>query len=288
MLERMTQAEDLGYDDSYFPQMDDAERDPHISVDDPSEYILSHSPPSPIARMSGMGEDPDGVENRLDVEREREREREDGETRLEDIQERLDSGEITMSIPAQRGRVRIADEPSTIQLGTRLSPEHPGYLEHIPATALSPDDLPSHPEHHTTEQLDSQLERILGHTPHLSRSISQPIPAHYAAPPTSSSVPPRYPLAHTRSQPAVMRAKRRKSHSTTNQVAEAVFFSYGVSVFFGFQEDEEKAVMEDIDEAGGWIRGMEEEDWEVEEFHYVVSLPDGPWMIALAAEVTLM
>lgn len=56
----------------------------------------------------------------------------------------------------------------------------------------------------------------------------------------------------------------------TNQIAEAVFYSYGVSVFFGFQEDEERAVMEDIDAAGGWIRGMQEDDWEVEQFHYAV------------------
>jgi uncharacterized Rmd1/YagE family protein len=82
-------------------------------------------------------------------------------------------------------------------------------------------------------------------------------------------MPPRYPLTHTRSQPT-LRNRRRKSHSTTNQIAEAVFFSYGVSIFFGFQEDEERAVMEDIDAAGGWIRGLGEDDWEVEEFHYAV------------------
>ncbi len=56
LLERMTAAEDLGYDDSYFPAAEDTERDPHISVDNPSEYILSHSPPSPIAHMSMAGQ----------------------------------------------------------------------------------------------------------------------------------------------------------------------------------------------------------------------------------------
>lgn len=42
-------------------------------------------------------------------------------------------------------------------------------------------------------------------------------------------------------------------------------------MFFGFQPDEEKLVMEDIDAAGCWVRGVDEDDWEVEEFHYVVS-----------------
>lgn len=260
----MTQAEDLGYDDSYFPQNEDVERDPHISMDDPSEYILSHSPPTDLGRMSTLDEQSSG-EN-IDLERE------ERET-LSDIQDGLDSGAIPQNDSEQSGgrRVRIAEEPTQIQLGTQLSPDRPGF-SHIPSTALSPDDLPSHPPHHTADQLEAELENILespqsSNPPQLIRSSSHPPSTQYSRP---TAMPPRYPLNHTRSQP-VLRSRRRKSHSTTNQIAEAVFFSYGVSIFFGFQEDEERAVMEDLDAAGGWIRGLEEDDWEVEEFHYAVS-----------------
>jgi hypothetical protein len=266
LLERMTQAEDLGYDDSYFPQTDDVERDPHISADDPSEYILSHSPPTDLGRMSSIDE-VSGEGADLD--------REERQDRLEDIQEALDSG--AMSIPEfdhKQAGERLAEESTETQLGTHLSPDRPGYLSHVPSTALSPDDLPSHPHHHTTDQLEAELESILETPqstapPPLNRASSHPPSTQYSNP---TAMQPRYPLNHTRSQPTI-RSRRRKSHSTTNHIAEAVFYSYGVSIFFGFQEDEERAVMEDIDAAGGWIRGLEEDDWEVEEFHYAVS----PW-----------
>lgn len=99
-----------------------------------------------------------------------------------------------------------------------MSPNHPGYLEHIPSSALSPSEL---------------------HRP--SRR--------------------RYPSPTKR---------RRDRDRSQNQVAEAVFFSYGVSVFFGFQADEEREIMADCEAAGVWQQGLSEDDWEIEEFHYIV------------------
>jgi len=52
-------------------------------------------------------------------------------------------------------------------------------------------------------------------------------------------------------------------------VAEAVFFSYGVAVFFGFSENQEIGVFEDLERAGVMKRKMTEGDWEVEECHFV-------------------
>lgn len=56
------------------------------------------------------------------------------------------------------------------------------------------------------------------------------------------------------------------------EVAEAVFFEYGVVVFFGMEEHHEKDIIEDIDSAGIMKRKLEEDDWEIEECHYTVRL----------------
>ncbi|EIW78317.1 DUF155-domain-containing protein [Coniophora puteana RWD-64-598 SS2] len=56
-------------------------------------------------------------------------------------------------------------------------------------------------------------------------------------------------------------------HDPAN-VAEAVFFAYGVVVLFGFDEAQEHAVLEDITGAGALRRAIKEDDWEIEECHY--------------------
>lgn len=55
--------------------------------------------------------------------------------------------------------------------------------------------------------------------------------------------------------------------------AEVVFFDYGVVVFFGFTEVHEKAILEDIHNAGVVRRKIHEVDWEIEECHFTVCLP---------------
>lgn len=49
-----------------------------------------------------------------------------------------------------------------------------------------------------------------------------------------------------------------------------MFFDYGVAVFYGFEEGEERKILEDLEKAGVFVRRVGEEDWEVEECHYVV------------------
>ncbi|THH19135.1 hypothetical protein EW146_g1999 [Bondarzewia mesenterica] len=51
-------------------------------------------------------------------------------------------------------------------------------------------------------------------------------------------------------------------------VAEVVFFAYGVIVFFGLDEGQERSILEDIEGAGTLKRKLPEDDWEVEECHY--------------------
>ncbi|KAH8103105.1 hypothetical protein BXZ70DRAFT_928147 [Cristinia sonorae] len=50
--------------------------------------------------------------------------------------------------------------------------------------------------------------------------------------------------------------------------AEVIFFTYGVVVFFGLEEGQERAILEDIQNAGVMRRPLEEDNWEVEECHY--------------------
>lgn len=54
------------------------------------------------------------------------------------------------------------------------------------------------------------------------------------------------------------------------EVAEVVFFNYGVVVFFGLNEGQERGILEDVEEAGILKRPIIEDNWEVEECHFVV------------------
>ena len=53
-------------------------------------------------------------------------------------------------------------------------------------------------------------------------------------------------------------------------VAEVVFFEFGVVVFFGLEERQEKDILEDIANAGIVKRPIGEDDWEIEECHFAV------------------
>ncbi|KAF8068759.1 hypothetical protein FPV67DRAFT_1624813 [Lyophyllum atratum] len=68
-------------------------------------------------------------------------------------------------------------------------------------------------------------------------------------------------LVHWQTPP---RAKSPQS----NEVAEAVFFEYGVVVFFGMEERHERDILDDIGRAGIMKRPFEEDDWEIEECHF--------------------
>lgn len=56
-------------------------------------------------------------------------------------------------------------------------------------------------------------------------------------------------------------------------VAEVVFFDYGVVVFFGLEEGQERDILDDIDSAGIMKRKIDEEAWEIEECHFAVRRP---------------
>jgi uncharacterized Rmd1/YagE family protein len=62
----------------------------------------------------------------------------------------------------------------------------------------------------------------------------------------------------------------RPKRKENSDVAEVVFFEYGVAVFFGLGEEQERGILEDLDNAGILKRPIKEDDWEVEECHFVV------------------
>ncbi|OJT14027.1 Sporulation protein RMD8 [Trametes pubescens] len=64
------------------------------------------------------------------------------------------------------------------------------------------------------------------------------------------------------------RISKRKTKSEAENFAEAIFFDYGVVVFYGFREDQELGILEDVEEAGVMLRKIPHDDWEVEAFHY--------------------
>ncbi|KAI6029576.1 hypothetical protein PISMIDRAFT_95782 [Pisolithus microcarpus 441] len=57
-------------------------------------------------------------------------------------------------------------------------------------------------------------------------------------------------------------------HIPEDDVAEVVFFAYGVAVFYGFSESQERSILEDVASAGILKRQLKEEDWEIEECHF--------------------
>ncbi|KAL0066921.1 Sad1-interacting factor 3 [Marasmius tenuissimus] len=62
--------------------------------------------------------------------------------------------------------------------------------------------------------------------------------------------------------------KASQSPEKDDEHAEAVFFEYGVVVFFGFTEVQEKSILEDVHNARIAKRKIPENDWEVEECHF--------------------
>lgn len=262
MLERMTMAEDMGYNDSYFPSNNEEEQ-PYGT--DPNEYILAHSPPtSPRDLLLSVDSPPDRNHSNQDRA---EHSAEDALQRAEegvhrerdiDIEADTNSSPAAVDEPTVPKSFEEDEEPilapadrehNLIETGTHMSPEHPGYLEHVPAEALSPDQL--HPEN----QQESNPMRI----------TREEAAEHQRAFTGQSQM-----FKHNR--------RRTKSFSDRNPVAEAVFYSYGVSVFFGFTETQEKEIMEDCLNAGAWSRPQEEDEWEVEECHYVVSPSQPIWV----------
>ncbi|KAK0203618.1 DUF155-domain-containing protein [Desarmillaria ectypa] len=71
-----------------------------------------------------------------------------------------------------------------------------------------------------------------------------------------------------RESPEIRFAKPSAQQAHAEDVAEVVFFEYGVVVFFGLDEGQERNILEDIENAKIITRKIAEDDWEIEECHF--------------------
>jgi len=205
MLERMTQAEEVGYEDEYFPVV---QEEPAAAPHDPSEYILSHSPPTHDPMMEAM----------------------------DSVLERSERGEMTTI--TEENQPEAQHDGAVVDLSDPVEGDR-GVNVQVQEVATSPPDEFVPPNRYQQELYT---------------------PADHYEPEHTTQSRKRY--------PSPPRRRRRRSHASHN-IAEAVFFSYGVSVFYGFQAGEERTIMADCEAAGTWQQPVDEDDWEVEEFHYV-------------------
>ncbi|EJD40214.1 DUF155-domain-containing protein [Auricularia subglabra TFB-10046 SS5] len=51
--------------------------------------------------------------------------------------------------------------------------------------------------------------------------------------------------------------------------SDVIFFQYGVVVFYGLDEEQERSILEDTINAGIWIGARDDERWEIEQCHYI-------------------
>ncbi|KAK0458738.1 DUF155-domain-containing protein [Desarmillaria tabescens] len=71
-----------------------------------------------------------------------------------------------------------------------------------------------------------------------------------------------------RESPEIRFARPPAQPTHAEDVAEVVFFEYGVAVFFGLDEGQERNILEDIENAKIMTRKIAEDDWEIEECHF--------------------
>ncbi|KAG8933374.1 hypothetical protein FRC03_000514 [Tulasnella sp. 419] len=67
----------------------------------------------------------------------------------------------------------------------------------------------------------------------------------------------------------IIKKSQSEARREEDRIAEVVVFDYGVVVFFGFEEGQERDFLDDLDKAMICVRPMPEAKWEVEECHYV-------------------
>lgn len=110
-----------------------------------------------------------------------------------------------------------------------------------------------------TVELDGYIPTTPPATAALGGAYSEPV-----TPTQLSAVSPVVPAPARRSP---------NHHPDPDTFAEAVFFAYGVVVFFGLAEAQERSILEDIEAAEVMQKPLKEERWEIEECHYEVSAP---------------
>jgi uncharacterized Rmd1/YagE family protein len=142
------------------------------------------------------------------------------------------------ALPAPPSPTAEAEDPVTVVSEAEESADDAGYFSGRPTSS-------------SVEPADGVIDA----TPPGMGSVSEPVT------PTMQTVIP---------SPAV-EPNRRSPSLDPESFAEVVFFTYGVVVFFGFNEAQEHSILEDIETSEIMQKPLREDRWEIEECHYEVS-----------------
>ncbi|KAF8556067.1 DUF155-domain-containing protein [Imleria badia] len=82
----------------------------------------------------------------------------------------------------------------------------------------------------------------------------------------------RFPTEDQLRSPTLYQASPQRDPEPESEepIAEVVFFAYGVAVFYGFNESQERSIIDDLANAGIFRRMIKESDWEIEECHFAI------------------
>ncbi|KAG8881582.1 hypothetical protein FRB98_004244 [Tulasnella sp. 332] len=160
-------------------------------------------------------------------------------------------------LPGYAANVNIRSSPApTSSIFTQMSEaEELGYQETYFAPSSEPERfsltdgyISASPPVNRGQHSDTEHE----HNPMTPHMLDEPL---RAPPPTES--PPK--------QPRISPKKSfSKPKEEADRIAEMIVFDYGVVVFFGFDESQERNVLEDLDRAMICVRPRQEDKWEIE------------------------
>lgn len=261
LLEQMTEAEEIGYHDGFFPPQatEDGSAQDHIHS---NEYVLSTSPSAEEANDMDMARSPPEATF-------------DGHNALPTVMEEKEptSGDATpeTEAPKQLESLVMSASSASGSSNDELQFQQQEEVRTEQTTQPEQELRDERRVDFVDDSIASNREESISPQEHLTASREAALRAkddmerrsHYRDDYYRSSS-----SGLSSSRPNGSLRKRRKS-STAAKVAEVVFFDYGVTVFFGLTEREERDILEDCDSAGVWVKGVKEDDWEVEECHYV-------------------
>ncbi|KIM47053.1 hypothetical protein M413DRAFT_440600 [Hebeloma cylindrosporum] len=196
-----------------------------------------------------------------------------GESRLAHLSEAEENGYqgTYFTSPPERSEIELRE-------GYISSSSPVNSRSRVGGTPAHFDGLLSHTE--TDTETEHERERERGHEheyepgilPELETPISEIVPGtsypNVDIDPGAETDPGVYPQHGTPDYTLEQPSHEASQPQREDDVAEVVFFEYGVLVFFGLKEQQEKDIIEDIEKAGILKRKIEEEDWEIEECHF--------------------
>ncbi len=255
----MNLAEEVGYHDGFFPQEiedggngiggEDGGRTPDLTHS--NEYLLSSSPPVHAEGDGGgmgMGIDGMGMEEAMRFR-----------LPVNDGDQGVAGGEgmsVSPEDPFVGAVMESAEGRSVDMLGE-------GQLVDVGPETREEDVSPS-------SSTGTEMEREQETSPtETIRAPDSPTEEEARQVESNFQTSSNNEIAQTQSQPRKRSSSSAAAVAAASKVAEVVFFDYGVTVFFGLTEQEERDVLEDCQSAGCWGRSLDESDWEVEECHYV-------------------